>query len=125
MGDKKKIVVAEDEPGYLDLFEVALQNAGYEVYPVDNGKKALAVLRKIDNVALLISDVMMPEMDGYHLAQAVTDELGDKAPKILLMTSRETSREKGVATLAGASEFLQKPIDIDTFTAKVKGLIGD
>lgn len=119
---KKIVLIAEDEPGYLDLFQVAVQNLGHEVYAVDNGKKALEIARKL-RVDLLISDVMMPEMDGYHLARAVTEELGDRAPKILLLTSRETAKEKGVALLAGATEFLQKPVNMDLFAEKVAALL--
>ncbi len=55
---------------------------------------------------------MMPYIDGYHVAYEITSKLGPKAPRIVIMTSRDTEREKGVAAMSGAIDFIQKPFDI-------------
>src|SRR5437016_2847044 len=102
---KKRILVADDDPDLLDLLRLDLDFQGYEVLPAANGKDALqlALNEKVD---LILLDVMMPYIDGYHVAYEVTNKLGAKAPCILIMTSRDTTREKGIAIMSGAAEVI-------------------
>jgi DNA-binding response OmpR family regulator len=102
MADKKRILVADDDPDLLDLLKMDLSFQGYDVLPAANGKEALqlAVNEKLD---LVLLDVMMPYIDGYHVAYEVTNKLGAKAPLIVIMTSRDTSRERGIAMMSGAT----------------------
>ncbi len=122
----KRILIAEDEPGYLELLDISLTTEGYEVIPVDNGSSALkrAIEEKPD---LVLTDVRMPGLDGYHFAQALADEFGDACPKIIIMTSRDTSsaREKGAAMMSGACDLVQKPFELPELHAKIKALLED
>lgn len=108
MADRKRILVADDDPDLLDLLQMDLSNEGYEILTATNGKDALqiATAQPID-MALL--DVMMPYIDGYHVASEISSRMGDNAPKILIMTSRDVDREKGIAMLSGAMKVIQKP----------------
>ena len=118
MADRKRILVADDDPDLLELLKMDLGFQGYEVLAAANGKDALqiAMAEKLD---LILLDVMMPYIDGYHVAYEVTNKLGAKAPRIMIMTSRDTQREKGIALMSGAEEVFQKPFEMAALHAKI------
>lgn len=122
MADKKRILVAEDDTEYLDLLQYALTAEGYEVIACDNGQKALdwAMDNRPD---LVLTDVRMPELDGYHFAQALGDKYGVDCPKILIMTSRPIDRERGVAKLSGAAAMIQKPFKLSALKEQILGML--
>jgi two-component system alkaline phosphatase synthesis response regulator PhoP len=111
MADRKRILIADDDPDLLDLLQMDLNHQGYDTLTAANGQDALqiAMAEKID---LILLDVMMPYIDGYHVAYEVTTKLGPKAPCIIIMTSRDTTREKGIALMSGAREVIQKPFEL-------------
>ena len=111
MADRKRILVADDDPDLLDLLQMDLSHKGYDTMTAANGKDALqvAMAEKLD---LILLDVMMPYIDGYHVAYEITNKLGAKAPHIIIMTSRDTTREKGIALMSGAHEVIQKPLEM-------------
>ena len=122
MADRKRILVADDDPDLLDLLKMDLGLQGYDIVPAANGKDALqlAMAEKLD---LILLDVMMPYIDGYHVAYEVSNKLGLKAPRIVLMTSRDTAREKGVALMSGAEEVIQKPFEMAALHAKLSEIL--
>ena len=81
-----KILIAEDDEDLLKLFQTVLKREGYEVVTAQDGLMALRYLNK-EYADLIISDIMMPNMDGYQLIQALRDA-GQKTP-ILLITAKE------------------------------------
>ncbi|MFH2202568.1 MAG: response regulator transcription factor [Elusimicrobiota bacterium] len=124
MGDKKKILIAEDDPEYLDLLKYALTTAGYAVTACEDGGKALEAALA-DRPDLVLTDVRMPELDGYHFAQELGDKYGADCPKIIVMTSRDIEREKGVALLSGAANIIQKPFKISLLKEQIEKLLGE
>jgi DNA-binding response OmpR family regulator len=108
---KKRILVADDDPDLLDLLKMDLGFQGYEVLAAANGKDALQ-MAMAEQLDLVLLDVMMPYIDGYHVAYELTNKLGSKAPRIVIMTSRDTVKEKGIALMSGAMEVLQKPFEM-------------
>lgn len=111
MADSKRILVADDDPDLLDLLKMDLGFQGYEVSVAANGKDALQIAMN-ETFDLVLLDVMMPYIDGYHVAYELTNKLGAKAPRIMIMTSRDTIKEKGIALMSGAAEVLQKPFEM-------------
>lgn len=122
MGDKKRILVAEDDVEYLELIQYALKADGFDVVACSDGKKALEHAMG-DKPDLVLTDVRMPELDGYHFAQALGDKFGAECPKILIMTSRDIEREKGVAMLSGAAAIIQKPFKLSALKEKIASLL--
>ncbi|MBI5631709.1 MAG: response regulator transcription factor [Elusimicrobia bacterium] len=122
MADRKRILVADDDPDLLELLKMDLGYQGYDILTATNGKEALqaALSGRLD---LLILDVMMPYVDGYHVAYEVTNKLGAKAPPILIITSRDTNREKGIALMSGANEIIQKPFEMDALHEKISKIL--
>lgn len=122
MADRKRVLVADDDVDLVDLLSMDLAHQGFEVLTASNGKEVLQILR-VQKVDLLLLDVMMPYMDGYHVAFEVSSTMGDTGPKILLITSRDLTKEKGVALLSGAHAHLQKPFELDDLHNKIKELL--
>lgn len=122
MASGKRILIADDDPDIADLLETYFRKGGYEVTVVVNGKDAL---RQAENAKfdLVLLDVMMPYIDGYHVASEITSKFGADAPKILIITSRDVASEKGMALLSGASDAVQKPFTLADLDAKVKALL--
>ena len=122
MADKKRILVADDDPDLLDLLKMDLDFQGYEVLSAANGKDALQTALA-EHLDLVLLDVMMPYIDGYHVAYELTNKLGSKAPRIVIMTSRDTVKEKGIALMSGAMEVLQKPFEMAKLHERISAIL--
>ncbi|MCJ7567919.1 MAG: response regulator [Anaerolineales bacterium] len=105
------ILIVEDIPHILELLEVTLKFKGYEVITARNGDEALNVLLS-EKPALILTDILMPRLDGYALAQAVRSnpETSD-IPIIFLSATFITPEDKVFAMSLGAVQFLEKPIE--------------
>lgn len=117
-------MIADDDPDIVDLLETYYKNKGHQVTVVVNGKDALQIVEagKFD---LVLMDVMMPYIDGYHVAYEITSKFGADAPKIIIMTSRDVASEKGIAMLSGALEVVQKPFTLAELDKRVEALLGE
>jgi len=122
MENRKRILVADDDPDLLELLKMDLDFQGYEVLAAQNGKEALEMATK-EKVDLVLLDVMMPYIDGYHVASELSAKLGNQVPKIVIMTSRDTVREKGIALMSGAVCVLQKPFEMAALHKLVKEIL--
>ncbi|OIO05476.1 MAG: hypothetical protein AUJ52_13685 [Elusimicrobia bacterium CG1_02_63_36] len=122
MEDRKRILVADDDPDLLELLKMDLGFQGYEVLAAQNGKEALELATK-EKVDLVLLDVMMPYIDGYHVASELSAKMGSKVPKIVIMTSRDTVREKGIAMMSGAISVLQKPFEMKALHDKIEEIL--
>ena len=119
---KNRILVVDDDPDLVDLLKLDLTNQGYEVMTASNGKEALNIANS-NKIELVLLDVMMPYMDGYHVAHEISSKLGVNAPKVLLMTSRDTVRERGVILMSGADGAIQKPFALNELHQKLDEIL--
>ncbi|OIO05526.1 MAG: hypothetical protein AUJ52_13570 [Elusimicrobia bacterium CG1_02_63_36] len=119
----KKLLIVDDDPALLGLLNLDLPKQGYEVQSAASGDEALALAGKTRFDAVLL-DVMMPGTDGYHVALELTKNQGVASSKIIIMTARDTTREKGIAMMSGATATLQKPFTIDQLHDKLDEVIG-
>ena len=104
------ILIAEDDENSRQLLETVLTAKGYTVASFDNGLKALSFLQ-MESVDLIISDILMPEMDGYGLCRAVKQNQSLQHIPILFYTATYTSdQDKRFALSLGATKFLIKPM---------------
>lgn len=107
---KETIMIVDDEPDILDLIEELLNKFGYSVHPFNNGKNALNAYQegKI-NVDMIITDMTMPHMTGFALAEAILSE-NENMPIILCSGYNETITRSEVKAI-GVQAFLEKPLD--------------
>ena len=119
----KKILVADDDPAVREMLRMTLEAEGYEIAAAGDGKETPRLLGSTP-FDLLVLDVEMPYLDGYHLAQQISAGGRSQTPKILILTGRDTHQEHHAASLSGADAFIQKPCDLDELIRKIKQLIG-
>lgn len=114
-----KVLIADDEPELLELLRFSISSAGFDVTTVNNGASALK-LAQTEKFDLVILDVMMPRMDGYHVASTISQD--PSAPPILLLTSRDFSQDEPAIKGSGATAFLSKPFEIPELIEVAKKL---
>jgi DNA-binding response OmpR family regulator len=115
-----KVLLVEDEDHIAQGLRFNLQNQGYEVTVLDDGKAALELLGR-QRFDLIILDVMLPGSDGIEIARARRRQ-GDWTP-ILMLTARDDAKDVILGIEAGADDYLTKPFDLDELLARVKGLL--
>ncbi|MES2637517.1 MAG: EAL domain-containing protein [Pseudomonadota bacterium] len=105
-----KILIAEDDENSRQLLETVLVAQGYSVVSFDNGLKALSYLQT-KTVDLIVSDILMPEMDGYGLCRAIKQNQSLQHIPIVFYTATYTSEQDKLFALSlGATKFLIKPM---------------
>lgn len=93
MPTKRSILIVDDEFGLAEMLREMLRESGYEVTLAINGKLALEILRE-GRVDLVLTDMMMPVMDGAELATAMRNDDTHRATPIIMMTSLPTARSQ-------------------------------
>lgn len=114
-----RVLMVDDDQDVLDYFGVYFRAAGFEVTEVLGGAAALAALDS-DPPDVVVSDVNMPEMNGYELCRLVR-EGGNDVPFVFLSVAR-SSADRMVGLWAGADEYLGKPVDPEDLVARVQQL---
>ena len=109
------ILVVEDIPNVLELLEVTLRFKGYPVITAHNGQEALEKIAR-ERPAMVITDILMPKMDGFSLAQNLrTNPRTRSLPIVFLSATYVTPEDKAFALSLGAVRFLEKPVDTEEF----------
>ena len=123
MATDPTILVVDDNPDKLDLLEAALQFAGYSVCTAVDGGEALAA---IDSYPpdLIITDVMMPDMNGYELAERIRANPQTRFIPVILQTAAGTGAEDmRRGSEAGALGFITDPTDLPLLLARARTLL--
>ena len=116
--DVARILLADDNRDLRDYVTHVLGSA-YEVVGVPNGKEALAALRS-GPFDLLISDIMMPEMDGLELLQAIRQDQRLQGLPIIVLTARAGEESSAAGLHLGANDYLVKPFSADQLVVRVR-----
>jgi CheY-like chemotaxis protein len=117
---KKKILVVDDDPDIRLFLAFSLKKAGYEVLQAANGAKALEVFReKVPD--LIITDAMMPVLDGYELIQVVKSEPASRGIPILMLTGKDS--EQVTEGNARPEAYMRKPFATPDILALIQKLL--
>ncbi|MBR1863865.1 MAG: response regulator transcription factor [Ruminococcus sp.] len=115
-----QILVVEDDLSLRRLMSAALKQHGYQPFTACDGMDALDVLEKT-NIDLVISDVMMPNMDGYELTRQL--RAANYQLPVLMVTAKESFEDKQEGFMAGTDDYMVKPIDINEMILRVGALL--
>ena len=121
MEQKKTILIMDDDLALQTVLEIALREAGYEVILANDGQEGIEKL-KTANPNLVISDIMMPQMDGVETFQQIKEQLQDNGIPIFIMTA--LNRKPWFADLeAEGAVIIQKPFEIDQLLRLVHDML--
>ena len=120
--DKSKILVVEDEQDIRDLLVFNLQKNGFNVRAVDNGEKALSLIRT-DNFDLILLDLMIPGISGFDLARILKNDDETSEVPIIMLTAKgeESDIVKGLEI--GAQDYITKPFSVKVLVARINKII--
>ncbi|MSU36775.1 MAG: response regulator transcription factor [Pedosphaera sp.] len=114
-----RILIIEDEPDLLRSLAMALRDEGYAVDTAENGENGLFSAESVAYDAILL-DVMLPKLDGWGVLQRLRNSR--KTP-VLMLTARDTSRDRVRGLDTGADDYLVKPFDLPELLARLRALI--
>lgn len=112
----KQILVVDDEKEIADVLELYLRNDGYTVYKFYTGREALACIQDIE-LDLVILDVMLPDMDGFHICQKIRE---NHFYPVIMLTARTEDSDKIMGLTSGADDYITKPFSPLEVVARVK-----
>lgn len=118
----KRILIIDDDPDIVELIKKRLEANDYKVETSEEGFSGLEAIRR-NPPDLIILDVMMPKLDGFHLCRMVKfDERFGHIP-IILLTARHKKEDKQIGEEVNADVYITKPFDSDQLLLAVKKLL--
>ena len=113
---KQKILVVDDEQQLALAVKIRLQSVGYEVVLARDGSEALDILER-EQPALVILDVLMPNMDGYSCLREINSRFGRGKMPVIVLTARD--RMKDLFELEGIEDYVIKPFDHEDLLVRI------
>ncbi len=117
------ILLVDDEEDILEFLERILRSK-YSIFKAENGKEALQVLAA-EPVQLVVSDVMMPEMDGFELCRAIKSNFEFSHIPVILLTAKNTIQAKVEGLELGADAYIEKPFSKEHLQAQMASLLNN
>jgi two-component system phosphate regulon response regulator PhoB len=119
---KPKILVVDDEPDALELIQYNLKAAGYDVVTAADGEEAIKRARNAQP-ALVILDVMLPEVDGLEVCKTLRREPATAAVPIIMLTAKAAEIDRVLGLELGADDYVTKPFSPRELVLRVKALL--
>jgi len=117
------LLIVEDDRDILKLLDAMLTFKGYRVITAHNGREALEVIQ-IKRPAIVITDIMMPKLDGFGLVHRLRINPGTRdIPVVFITATFMTAEDKEFALNIGATRFIQKPVDLEKFLITIAELL--
>jgi Response regulators consisting of a CheY-like receiver domain and a winged-helix DNA-binding domain len=121
--NKRRILIADDEPNIVLSLTFLMERAGYDVEVADNGEEALkrAVERPPD---LLLLDVMLPRLSGFEVCQKLRANPACRTLPIIMLTAKGRDSEVSKGLALGANAYVTKPFSVQALLAQVAAILG-
>jgi len=119
-----EILIIEDSPTQAARLEYILQQAGYKVTAATNGKEAIGYISR-RKPTLIISDILMPEMDGYELCKRLKSDASLSAIPVILLTTLTDPTDVVRGLECGADHFITKPYDEKMLISRIHGVLSN
>jgi len=114
---KKKILVIDDEPDFVNLIRVRLEANGYEVIEAYEGEEGLKKA-KAENPDVILLDIMMPKNDGYTLMRALKNKETTESIPIIVLTAKPGMRD--LLVMEGVDDYIVKPFEDEELLLRIK-----
>ena len=117
----RSLLIVEDSEDLLNLM-VKLLGTDYVIYTATNGREAIEVV-EVEDIDLIVSDVMMPEMDGIELCRRIKENIETSHIPIILLTAKNKEEDRVEAYESGADGFISKPFNLSVLHARISNLL--
>lgn len=115
-----KVLVVEDDRELRELFSRVLTRHGYKTLEAGNGEEALSILDS-EYIDVIISDIMMPVMDGYELVRSLRE--ADINIPVLMITAKDAFSDMERGFLSGTDDYMVKPVNVNEMVLRVGALL--
>ena len=115
-----KILVVEDDIELQQLYLRVLAKNGYLPFGAAFAKEAFEIMEK-EYIDLVITDVMMPGIDGFEFVKTLRDR--DITLPVLMITAKDSFRDKQIGFLSGVDDYMVKPVDVNEMILRVGALL--
>ena len=114
------ILLVDDDARNIFTLSSVLERRGMKVLTATTGKEAIQTLETSDEVALVLMDIMMPEMDGYQTMQAIRAKAEFRRLPIIALTAKAMKGDREKCLEAGASDYLAKPVNTEQLLSALR-----
>jgi len=116
----KKVLVVDDDIRNIFALSSVLERRGMTVLSASTGREAIALLETTSDVAIVLMDIMMPEMDGYETMQVIRQNPAFRRLPIVALTAKAMKGDREKCLEAGASEYLAKPVNTEQLLSALR-----
>jgi CheY-like chemotaxis protein len=116
----KKVLVVDDDIRNIFALSSVLERRGMEVLTAGTGDEAIATLEGTSGVAIVLMDIMMPQMDGYQTMQAIRQMPAHRRLPIIALTAKAMKGDREKCLDAGASDYLAKPVNTEQLLSALR-----
>ncbi|MBI4284612.1 MAG: response regulator, partial [Chloroflexi bacterium] len=120
--DDIEILIAEDSPTQAMQLKYVLEEAGYRVAMASNGREALVLIRQ-RRPTLVITDIIMPEMDGYQLCEQIKGDAALRDIPVIVLTALSDAEDIIRAVKCGTDSFITKPYDEKYLVSTIQNIL--
>jgi two-component system OmpR family response regulator len=118
----QKILIVDDDAHIREVVSFALQKAGYATVTAENGRQALEKFRT-EKPALLVLDILMPELDGTEVCRSIRSEPQNRNTPIIFLSSKDDEVDRIVGLELGGDDYLAKPFSPRELVARVRAIL--
>src|SRR4029079_7719778 len=116
----QKVLVVDDDARNIFALSSVLERRGMEVLTATTGREAIALLEATSDVAIVLMDIMMPEMDGYQMMQVIRNKVEFRRLPIIALTAKAMKGDREKCLEAGASDYLAKPVNTEQLLSALR-----
>lgn len=119
----RSILIVDDDSRNIFALSSYLEIIGMTIHTAENGFEAIGFLKNKQTVDLVLMDMMMPEMDGFEAIEIIKSDKTIGAIPIIALTARAMKGDRERCLLAGANEYVSKPVNLEELMEKMIKLI--
>ncbi|MBO6183121.1 MAG: response regulator [Chryseobacterium sp.] len=118
----KKILIVDDDPRNIFALKLTLKARGYQIESSTMALEAIDMLKKDQDISVVLMDMMMPEMDGYEAIKIIRNIPEIKQIPVIAVTAQAMPEDRQKCLDAGAQDYVSKPINVDVLLTALEKL---
>ncbi len=116
----KTVLLVDDDARNIFALSSVLERRGMKVLTATTGNEAIALVESTPDLAIVLMDIMMPEMDGYQTTQVIRDNPALRRLPIIALTAKAMKGDREKCLDAGASDYLAKPVNTEQLLSALR-----